>query len=77
MDSTSEGEKCYGKKKMYCRVERVWDSRGRQRGQPGSYVIRETFRQGYYLHNLRDTFISEKRTFQAEGKVRGDGTVFF
>ena len=50
---------------------------GRQRGQPGSYVIRETFRQGYYLHNLRDTFISEKRTFQAEGKVRGDGTVFF
>ena len=40
VDSASEGEKCYGKRKMYCRVERVWESSGRQRGQPGSYVLR-------------------------------------
>lgn len=37
----------------------------------------ETSGQGYYLNNLRESFISEKTTFQAEGHVRGDGAVFF
>ena len=36
----------------------------------------ETSGQGYYLNSLGESFISEK-TFQAEGKARGDGTVFF
>lgn len=61
---------------MYCRVEGL-GVRGRQRGQAGELCGQGDLQAGYYLNNLRESFISEKTTFQAEGHVRGDGAVSF